>query len=65
MTYYDELLDQLYHEHRHDVCPECGSHGDHAVTLKGVTCTVICGECDAVIDEFDVDDPADEQRVYY
>lgn len=63
-TNHEEQRDRLYREHRHDRCPGCGSV-DNAITLRGVTCTVICGECDHVIDEFDIDDPADEQWVYY
>lgn len=61
----DDLLDKLYRTHRRDRCPHCDSIGDHAVALKGVTVTVICGECDKVIEEYDIDDPAEEAAVYY
>jgi len=64
-TALDDLLDSLYRAHRHDECPVCGSTGDHAVSIKGVTASVICGECDALISEFDIDDPAEEAGVWY
>ena len=60
----EAIIEQLYRDLGPYTCPRCDS-GEWELSANRYGVAVVCCDCGAHIDDIDLDDPAEEQRVYY